>query len=95
MYMGFRTQLSERSVVSCFMHGVCIIYFGVGMGNTVLRVKQPPLRYLYPLMCPLFLFFHTFLFGIQLSFQFEALYRHLPLVPLAYIPSTLSNFVAN
>ena len=75
-------------------HGVRIIYFDVGMGNTVLRVKQSSLRYLHPLMCLLFLFFHTCLFGIQLSFQLVALYGHLPLLPLAY-QSTLFNFVVN
>ena len=65
-------------------HGVRIIYFGVGMGNTVLSVKQTSLRYLYPLMCLLFFFFHTCLFGIQLCFPFEALHKHLPFVLLAH-----------
>ena len=82
-----------------FMFMFVFIYFGVGMGNTVLRVKQPSLTYLYPFSYPyICLLFHLVsssacLFGVQLSFQFVALYRHLPLVPLAH--HTLFNFVAN
>ena len=76
--------LNSLEKCSIVFHGVHIIYFSVGMGNTVFRVKQPSLRYLYPLMCLLFLFFHTCLFGILLSFQLVALYRHLPFVLLAY-----------
>ena len=65
------------------------------MGNTVLRVNQPSLRYLYPLcyshVPPLFLFFHLLsssacLFGTQI-------YKNPPLVPL--VQHTPFNFVAN
>ena len=65
------------------MHGVHIIYFGVGMGNTLLRVKQPSLRYLYPSSYSYMSPISSFIF-ICLSFQFVALYRHFPLVPLAH-----------
>ena len=66
---------------------VRIIYFGVGMRNTVSRVKQRSLRYLYPLRyscVPPLSFLPSFIF-IYLSFRYPALllvcstllYKHL------------------